>query len=111
MNKNLKYHGMIYNSKIDLNGNTYWALVITRLSDGKEAFGHIAGGESNCTWALKQMANDDWNQFFYNRSELSIREFNRLTKNWQYFGCTPDQIISEANNQFNVGENQEGLWS
>jgi hypothetical protein len=31
---------------------------------------------------------------------LPIRDYNRLVKNWQYLGCTAEEIIKNANAQF-----------
>lgn len=74
----------IYNSKRDTNGNTYWAFQFTH-------FGKIL---ANGTVASNNFNTRDLNEngIEYVYQELSIREFNRLTKDWQYAGCNWEDI-------------------
>jgi hypothetical protein len=100
MDNKILYYAEIINSKMDVNGNRYFSLLITRTSDGKTAKGKISGGESNCTYAMRQLCGESWDNFRYTRVELPIRDYNRLVKNWQYLGCTAEEIIKNANEQF-----------
>jgi len=96
----VKAHAEINNSKCDINGNRYFCAVITRTSDGARAGGQITGGESNVTYSLRQFFGD-WGSFIYTRVELPIREYNKLTKNMPYLGCTPDEINKNITDQWN----------
>lgn len=95
----IKAHVLILKSKIDLNGNSYYACVITRTQDGKMASGQILGGESNVTYAMRVYFGD-WESFIYTIQELPIREFNRMTKNMSYIRCTPDEINKNIDKQW-----------
>lgn len=92
MENKIKYTLEILNSKSDIYGNRYFAMVVTRTSDGATAHGNISGGESNCTSAIMNLSGGEWGHFTYTRSELPIREFKRMTKYWPYLGCTPKEI-------------------
>ena len=80
------YHIDILNSKTDLNGNRYFAAVITRNLNGAIALGLIDHG-SNLRSAIRDMSGGEWGHFTYSEIEMPIREFNRRVKNWQYLGC------------------------
>lgn len=82
----------ILHSRPDLYGNRYYSIEVIRTSDGATARGTISGGESNCTYALRLLAEAEETQYTSTVTELPIREYNRLVKNWPYMGCTPDQI-------------------
>ena len=74
----------IYNSKRDTYGNTYWAFQLTHF--GKIlANGTVASNNFN-TMDLSK------NGIEYVYQELSVREFNRLTKDWPYAGCKWEDI-------------------
>lgn len=65
----------IYNSKRDTYGNTYWAFQLTHF--GKIlSNGTVAGNNFN-TRELYEKGIE------YVFQELPVREFNRLTKDWQ----------------------------
>ena len=94
MENQILYHAEIINSKTDVNGNRYWCMIVTRNSDGLTASGIISGGESNCTYAMRELSGGDWGRFSYGRKEVGYREYKRITKNMPYIGCTADDIIA-----------------
>ena len=102
MNNRIGYVLTVYNSKADIYGNRYYAIGVTRTSDGATGKGIISGGESNCVYAIRKMAEIDDTQYYYDKQELPIREYNRLVKGWDYIGCTEDQIIPAIQKQFNA---------
>jgi len=93
------YVGSIVHSKIDRNGNTYWAMKIHRTRDGRSAIGTISGGEGNGTYALRVWAEAEKCRYSYSVCEVPIREFGRLTRDWPYLGCTTAEIIAHAKKQ------------
>lgn len=83
------------NSKMDRNGNTYWAFSFTDCKTGKTVNATICGGESNIYAIIRHwnVKLNDWDRsIHFEREELPIREFNRLTKNWQYAGCNSQEL-------------------
>jgi hypothetical protein len=88
------YHAEIVNSKTDVNGNRYFCMIVTRNSDGLRASGIISGGQSYCTYAMRELTGGEWGRFSYTVVELPIREYNRLVKNMGYIGCTAEEIIA-----------------
>jgi hypothetical protein len=99
MNKKILAHVNIYNSKLDSNGNTYWAMDITRNLDGAFAKGEISGYESNCIGAARVLFGDS-SRFTCTRVEMGYREFCRFIKGWQYLGCRSEEINETVNRQF-----------
>jgi hypothetical protein len=93
----------VYHSKRDVYGNCYYGMIINRTSDGNTAWGIISGDDSNCTYAIRTMLGDS-REFVFNNIELPKRQFNRLTANWKYIGCTPDEINANVLNQWNNPE-------
>lgn len=81
----------VINSRSDIYGNRYFAMIVTRTEDGATAHGLISGGESNCTLAVNKLAGG-WDRYEYTTAELPIREYNRKVKGWPYLGCTPEDI-------------------
>ncbi len=81
----------IISSKPDTYGNTYYAMRVIRTKDGNEAVGTISGGSSNCMGALREMY-DSWDSFIVVGKTLSKSDFFSLTANWDYFGCTAQDI-------------------
>lgn len=73
----------IYNSRKDFAGNCYYAFEVTD-SDGHCVRAKISGGERNITAAFPEVS--------YNPSELKIREFDRMVKDWPYAGCPHQEI-------------------
>lgn len=78
-------------SKRDRAGNCYWAFRYTDVPTGKQVTGTISGGESNISAVVRVMGLD-WAQCHYIVREMPIREFNKLTQEWKYAGCPPDDI-------------------
>jgi hypothetical protein len=95
-----KFYSTIYYSRRDIYGNVYWAMAVERASDGKTAHGTISGGESNCTWALRALAEKHEAEEKHTVHELPIRQYNRMVKDWPYIGCTDDEIIPNIEKQF-----------
>lgn len=69
----------IYNSKRDYYGNCYWAYEFSDL--GKIISKGKIAADNFPTLELRAMGIE------YTHTELPIREFNKLTKNWEYHGC------------------------
>lgn len=74
----------IYNSKRDVNGNTYWAFQLTCL--GKILVNGTVASNNFNTMDLSK------NGIEYVYQELPVREFKQLTKDWQYAGCKWEDI-------------------
>jgi hypothetical protein len=102
MNKPIGYILTVYNSKADLYGNRYYSMQCTRTSDGATGKGTISGGESNCTYAIRKLAEAEGVGYYYDIVEKPIREYDRMIKGWDYIGCTEDQIIPAIQKQFNA---------
>jgi hypothetical protein len=102
MNKPIGYILTVYNSKADMYGNRYYSMQVTRTSDEASGKGTISGGESNCTYAIRKLAESENVGYYNSIQELPIREYNRLVKGWEYIGCTEDQIIPNIQKQFNA---------
>lgn len=84
----------IINSKTDLNGNRYWSFQYTDFATEKNVEAANCGGESNINHILFNWNgdNDYCRTIMVARLELSIREYNRMTKGWPYAGATPDEL-------------------
>lgn len=79
------------NSRRDVNGNTYWAFRFTDYLTGEVICGTTTGGESNIS-AIRHgfYGRDQWESSIeYTTTELPIRKFNKLTKDWPHAGCEP----------------------
>lgn len=94
----------IINSRRDIYGNCYYAMTVTNTLTGASAHGTISGGESNCTYAIRKLVEFYFpeTEYQYYTKELPIREYNRLVKDWQYIGCTPEEINKNILNQWKV---------
>lgn len=84
----------ILNSKRNKYGNCEWAFRFTDHETGKVAQGKISGNDSNIYavrmgWSKKSEWDRGINVI---REELMIRDFRTLTKDWEYAGCTPDDL-------------------
>ncbi len=79
-------------SKRDMYGNCYWAGQLTETSTGKVVSFTISGGEGNITGAASVLYGFGSQAWTTMETMLPIREFNRLTKKWPYFGCPPEEI-------------------
>ena len=84
----------ILNSRRDSFGNCYFAFRFAEHASGREVCGTVTGGESNIrAIALHWGASGDWDRsILFRETELKIREFNRLTKNWKHAGCSPHEL-------------------
>jgi hypothetical protein len=97
MNDNTPITGIleIFNSRRDSNGNCYWAFTYTDVATGKTVSANISGGESNIS-GIRRHLNPEvegWDRSIkYSTTELPIREFNRLKKDWPYAGCASEDI-------------------
>jgi len=77
-----------FNSKIDRNGNTYWAFRLADTRSGNVMKGKLGGSQRGAlTHALSSMIRSlgwDWDNIHLVETELPIREFNGLVKPWPY---------------------------
>lgn len=85
----------IINSKTDRNGNHYWAFTFTDFETGKTVQG-TGSAESNIDMVRRYWnAPNDWDRsILSDRRELPIRQFDRLTKEWKYAGCLPEDVAA-----------------
>ena len=74
----------ILNSKADINGNRYWAVELSNLGLV------IKTGTISCDNIDTRDLNDM--NIEVCREELPIREFDRLTKKYEYIGCSWEDI-------------------
>jgi hypothetical protein len=87
------------NSESDTFGNRYWAFRYTDVATGRQVCGMVSGGESNISAILRYMPGTnkdgftDWDSVYYTRHEMKKREFRRLTADWQYAGCRPEDEL------------------
>lgn len=81
-------------SERDRYGNTYWALRYIDHKTGKVAEGTVSGGQSNIYGILRHWGKrDDWDRsILFNVFTLKKREFKELVENWEYAGCTPEDL-------------------
>ena len=83
------------NSRRDRYGNCYWALRYTDVKTGKTVCGTVSGGESNINAIRRYWSGDYWDHSVkFETRELGIREFSRLTKDWAYAGCGPEDLAA-----------------
>jgi len=84
------------NSRADRAGNRYWAFRYTDYQTGKRVEATISGGESNINAIRQAMGRvDGWDASIeFDVTELPIREWNRLTKDWPYAGCVPAELAA-----------------
>jgi len=99
MKTKILYIVIHYNSKRDINGNCYWAARITRTRDGK-SIELKTPHYSNLNSAMKDFTGGEWGRFYETTRELSIRDFNGMTKSWPYFGCTSIDIVPAIKKAF-----------
>lgn len=81
-------------SRRDSFGNVYWSCIYTDLETDRKVRFTIPGGESNLN-ALRLHTGivGEWDsETEFSTRELPIREFNQLTKSWEYGGCVPAEI-------------------
>ena len=92
----MKYTGTLeaLYSRRDRNGNTYWALRYTCHASGRSVHGTISGGESNIFCASQYLDAPEYGRTLQRTQDFPIREFNRLTKGWEYAGCEPREIAA-----------------
>ena len=76
----------IYNSRRDTFGNVYYAVRLHERKGKAEARGTI-GADNVSTIDCREVL--DW---YIERQELPVREFNRFTKGWPHLGCCWDEI-------------------
>lgn len=83
-------------SKRNSFGNRSWALKYTDHETGKVVCGTVSGGESNIRGILRYWnVPDDWDRSVrFEVRGMAIREFNEMTKNWEYAGCTPEDLAA-----------------
>ena len=89
----------IYNSKRDIYGNCYWACKLTHL--GTDLSQGTLDANNVQTTRLRELGIE------YTECELPIREFNRLTKGWQYLGCQWEMIAERLRLERHVQEWRE----
>ena len=84
------------NSERDRNGNTYWALRYVDTQTGICVEASISGGESNIYAILLHWNNKkDWDRsVLFQTLTLKKREFRRMTADWPYGGCRPEDLAA-----------------
>lgn len=86
-------------SKRDKFGNCYWAMRYTDLATGRNVCARTSGGEGNiaairCNWPGCAGWND---RISFTTSEMLIRPFEALTRDWPYAGCGPGHLARFIN--------------
>lgn len=83
-----------YNSRRDIYGNCYWAFSYCDNQSGREICGTVSGGRSNVSGILYYLNGGSFEprNVSFSNQELPIREFNRMTKDWPYAGCLPEEL-------------------
>lgn len=95
---NIAYYLHVYYSKRDQAGNCYWAFTMVDTKAGREVSGTISGGESNIDsirydWDGKGNGWEGGCSVLRIASvEMGEREFNHMTKDWPYAGCTREDL-------------------
>jgi hypothetical protein len=87
-------------SERDVNGNCYWAFRYVDAATGITIEAQHSGGESNIRSIPYYLANPDgkgeWNDaahaIRFEVTAMKKREFQRLTGNWPYGGCSPEEM-------------------
>ena len=92
-------HLTAINSKRDIYANCYWSFTYVDAHTGKVIHAVISGTNNNISTARRYISNgekefNDGNHIHYEEREMGIREFNKYVKNWDYAGCTPEDIAS-----------------
>jgi hypothetical protein len=74
----------VYNSRIDRNGNTYWAFGLRDTQTGKSLAFKEGGSGSNATYWLSHELDYEWEDLHTTEHELPVRQFERMVKTWPY---------------------------
>jgi hypothetical protein len=94
---NVTYFLNAYHSKRDRSGNVYWAFTFIDADTQKiVAEGTVSGGESNIRSIMFGFSSPDkWDRsILFDDTEMPIRQFDRMVKEWKYAGCTREQLQS-----------------
>lgn len=84
----------IFNSKRDLNGNTYWAFVLTDVASGKKVYSALGGSaRGNAEYYVGQLGYD-WDEIHVIGTEMGKREFYRMVNDWPYISKPGDLIAA-----------------
>lgn len=83
----MKYIAEIYNSKMDIYGNCYWAFKVTNVESKYVVFA-TGSAESNIEYGVRKLDS----QAYITKKQMPIREFNRFTKGMEYGGCSSDDV-------------------
>lgn len=79
---------VVFKSKRDRNGNTYWAFRAINPINGQIAAG-LLDHSSNLEAAIYTLVNVD---YFWTVKELGKRAFKDECGSWKYAGCKPEEI-------------------
>lgn len=90
-----------WNSRRDSAGNCYYAFTWTDLDTKKVVNATFAGNESNLGAMLYDMngGSHEPHDVIRNQTQLPIRQFNRMTKDWPYAGCPHYELAEFINRQ------------
>ena len=90
----------IFQSKLNRNGNTEWAIRYTSAITGRSAEMTVDGGEDNCRSVILELNGGEWGNNYHSTVRcLPAREFNRLTKDWPLGGCLSKSLADEIKKQ------------
>ena len=92
----IQFNLVVVNSKQDRIGNCYWAFRFYDYATGKEVCATGGGCESNIKGIQRCWNNgDDWDRTInIVNLELGIKDFNKMTKGWEYAGCLPEEMAT-----------------
>lgn len=74
----------VYNSRIDRNGNTYWAYVVTDVRSGAYVQSLLGGSARGNAQHIIRELGYEWSDFHLTEHELPIRQFDRMVKGWPH---------------------------
>jgi len=84
----------VFNSKRDLNGNRYWAFVLTDAASGKKVAGSLGAAMDGGAQHIAGHLGYEWDAIHENTMEMPKREFQAMTKGWPYLPSP--QAVREA---------------
>ena len=94
----------VYNSKRDLNGNTYWAFVLTDVASGAKVYSALGGSARGNAEIIVRQLGYDWEEMHYTSQELGKRDFNNMTRDWPYISNAAGLIAAFKAQGVKVGK-------
>ena len=80
----------VYNSRADVYGNSYWAMMVTDTESGESVVGILGGSARGNAAHYVRGLGYEWSDIHISETEFPIRQFNRKVKGWPYIGNAQD---------------------